>query len=136
LKVYCAGPIRGDTTFQKFYFKIIEIVEKLGHKALTELSSNYRKENDNLNIYQRDIKWLLSSDILIAEVSGPSTGVGYEIAYALHQAKKPVLALYNSNVKKISAMLLHNTSNMLTLKAYSDERDLEKIIKDYIHVLI
>lgn len=43
-------------------------------------------------IYKRDVDWLLESDFVIAEVTQPSLGVGYELGFA--EAKgKPVLCL-------------------------------------------
>jgi len=132
MKIYCAGPIRGDTKFQKSYFSIIKIVESLGQEPLTELSSNFEKSKNSLSIYERDITWLKNAHKLIAEVSGPSTGVGYEIAYALHKIQIPVLALYSTESKKISAMLLDNTSPLLTIQSYKNYEDLKLKIKEFI----
>lgn len=60
------------------------------------------------DIYARDLRWIRESDVLIAEVSQPSIGVGYEIAYA-EAMGKPVLALYCLDAdKSISAMISGN----------------------------
>ena len=58
--IYCAGPIKGDITYQEKYREIISIVESLGHTALSEFSSKMPSMillNDK-QIYTRDIKWL------------------------------------------------------------------------------
>ncbi len=96
--IYCAGPIKGDTTFQEFYKEIIKIVEALGHTALSEFSSKLMSTIplNERQIYSRDLKWLDGSNLMIAEVSGASTGVGFEIAYGLFVKKLPVLAVYKS----------------------------------------
>jgi len=49
--------------------------------------------------------WLKSADVIVAEVSTPSLGVGYEIASSFNWGKK-ILCLYrNQEGKKLSAMI-------------------------------
>ncbi len=56
-------------------------------------------------IYDRDMAWLMACDLLVAEVSMPSLGVGYELGYAV-ALRKPVLCLYNSGSERpLSAMI-------------------------------
>lgn len=56
-------------------------------------------------IHDRDLAWLIESDCVVAEVTTPSLGVGYEIGYAVSTAK-PVLALFRpSSGKPLSAMI-------------------------------
>ncbi|MBK7630926.1 MAG: nucleoside 2-deoxyribosyltransferase [Ignavibacteriales bacterium] len=83
--IYCAGPIRGNTTYQENYSEIVRIVESTGHTALSEVSTKFSSSIplSAKQIYTRDIKWIDGSKLLIAEVSGPSLGVGFEVAYAL-----------------------------------------------------
>ena len=49
---------------------------------------------DACAIFERDVGWLAEADVLVAEVSTPSTGVGYEIATMRYRYRKPVIALY------------------------------------------
>jgi nucleoside 2-deoxyribosyltransferase len=51
-------------------------------------------------IFQKDTGWLRSADVVVAEVSMPSLGVGYELGLAecLH---KPVLALYREGANTV-----------------------------------
>jgi hypothetical protein len=57
-------------------------------------------------IFTRDLQWLDASDLVVAEVSVPSLGVGYEIAYARHRRAVPVIALYRAaHTKRCSAMI-------------------------------
>jgi nucleoside 2-deoxyribosyltransferase len=44
-------------------------------------------------IYERDVAWLRESDFVIAEVTQPSLGVGYELGFA-EAISKPILCLY------------------------------------------
>ncbi len=132
--IYCAGPIRGDATYQQFYKKIIDFVESLGHTVLTELSSKFNSTVPltDKQTYKRDLKWVDGSKIMIAEVSGPSLGVGFEISYAIFQRKLPVLAIHSSEVQNISAMISGCDSPLLTIEKYRDEEEMKRIIKVYI----
>ena len=132
--VYCAGAIKGDITFQKFYKEIIYIVKKYDHVAISELNREV-KEFESLpdkEIYDRDIKWLDESDVMIAEVSGPSLGVGYEIAYALHIKKIPVLALLNSKAERVSSVIAGCNEELLRFTIYNNLDDLKSTIKDFL----
>lgn len=135
-KIYCAGPISGDTTYQENYKKIIELVKNNGFHPLyePELKPNYVLTDKE--IYRRDINWLTDSVGMIAEVSGPSLGVGFEIAYALYELKKPVLALYHESVPRLSAMIKGCDSPLLSVQKYKDEFELEKFIKIYLQLVL
>ena len=132
--IYCAGPVRGNSTYEENYSEITRIVESLGHTALSEKSTKFSSSiplNDK-QVYTRDIKWIDGSKLMIAEISGPSLGVGFEIAYALFQRKLPVLAICNSEVQNISSMLTGCDSTLLTIQKYRDEDDMKKIVRNYI----
>lgn len=135
--LYCAGAIRGNVKFQKYYKEIIEIIGSLGHTALSELNKNFISSvplTDN-EIFKRDMKWLSKSRALIAEISGPSTGVGFEIAYALYKMKIPVLALANTKTDNLSALLNGCNSNLLQVRNYGDEEEMREIITGFIEKL-
>ena len=66
---------------------------KLGQEKLSERE-----------IYERDMKWLLEADAVIAEVSNASLGVGYEIARA-EMMQKPLLCLYVRTIVMYSVAL-------------------------------
>jgi len=132
--IYCAGPIRGDVTYQKNYFEIVEFLESEKHTALAEISGKFSTSIPltDKQIFKRDIKWIEGSRVMIAEISGPSLGVGFEIAYALFKRKIPVLALANSGVKKLSAMISGCDSDLLEIKKYSNSDNMKSIIKKFI----
>ncbi|HET8686084.1 MAG TPA: deoxyribonucleoside 5'-monophosphate N-glycosidase, partial [Methanosarcina sp.] len=81
----------------------------------------------------RDMGLLVKSDALIAEVTVPSTGVGYEICRALVQGI-PVLCLFSPNAA-VSAMVLGNPDPLLEAKAYPDKASLKNIINDFLRAL-
>lgn len=135
-KIYCAGAISGDISYKAYYRKIIELVKKNGFIPLyePELKPNYTLSDEE--IYRRDINWLTQSDAVIAEVSGPSLGVGFEISYALFVLKIPVLTLYNENVPRLSAMIKGCDSQLLSVQKYRDDLDLEKFVKIFLQLIL
>lgn len=134
MNIYCAGPIKGDTLFQDYYRDIISFINSLGHIGFTELNDNFKskKKLSDKQIFTRDIGWIKKSKLMIAEVSGPSLGVGFEISFALYTVKIPVLALYNSEATKISAMITGGNSKLLTVKEYSNDASLKNTISSFL----
>ena len=132
--IYCAGPIKGNTAYQDNYSEIVRIVESMGHTALSEKSSKFSSTIllSDKQIYTRDIKWIDGSKIMIAEVSGPSLGVGFEVSYALFVKKIPVLAVYHDQAGQISSMITGFTNALLQVKKYSNIDDLTSTIKKFI----
>jgi len=132
--IYCAGPIRGNTTYHENYSEIVRIVESLGHTALSERSSKFSSTIllSDKQVYTRDIKWIDGSKMLIAEVSGPSLGVGFEISYALFAKKIPVLAVYHQEAGQVSSMISGCTNKQLQVEKYRNIDELTSIIKNYI----
>ena len=132
--IYCAGPIRGDTKYQNFYLEIVEFLESEKHTALAEISGKYNTSIPltDKQIYKRDVKWIEGSKLMIAEISGASLGVGFEIAYALFQIRIPVLALANAEVPKLSAMISGCESDLLSIKRYRDSDEMKMIIQNFL----
>ncbi|MDO8549837.1 MAG: nucleoside 2-deoxyribosyltransferase [Ignavibacteria bacterium] len=133
--VYCAISIRGEKTFQDFFPQIVEHITSLGHTALSELNVDFKPVAPltDSEIFTRDVKWIDKSKVLIAEISGASTGIGFEIAYALYKKKIPVLALANKEAgSNVSAMINGCQSQLITIKRYEDSEDLKKAISDFL----
>ena len=100
MKIYFAGSIRGGRDDAKLYETIITYLGTIG-QVLTEhvgdkhLSSMGETGGIDTNIYNRDIEWIQKADMIIAEVTTPSLGVGYELAFA-EKLNKPILCLYQT----------------------------------------
>ena len=108
MKIYFAGSIRGGREDKNLYSQIIKNLQKYG-TVLTEHigDQNLTDSGEDLSdkfIYERDLYWIKESDIVVAEVTQPSLGVGYEIGKAEEHGKK-ILCLYRENNKRISAMI-------------------------------
>jgi nucleoside 2-deoxyribosyltransferase len=117
---------------------MVEFMVAQGHEVPTAHLSKAEVLEDErvispLDVYQRDEKWVNECDVLIAEVSTPSHGVGYEIALALLQ-EKPVLCCYQAG-RKVSKMILGNTKPTLSLYAYQDAQDVLAELDRYLRAL-
>ncbi len=132
--IYFAGAIKGDTRFQNNFKDIIKFLSSQGHTPLSELNENFKTAIPltERQIFKRDIKWLEQSNAVIAEISGASLGVGFEISFALYNLKIPVLALYSSQAERVSAMITGCDSKRLTVKEYSDKAEMEKFVSSFL----
>lgn len=124
MKFYFAGSIRGGREKVELYIKINELLEKYGeildrHVANPNLS-NIGENVSTEEIYQRDIHWIEESDLMIAEVSMPSLGVGYELSYAERLGKR-IICLCDHSVN-LSAMVAGNPN--FEIIRYEDSNDL------------
>jgi nucleoside 2-deoxyribosyltransferase len=82
-------------------------------------------------VYARDVRWLDDAQALIAEVSTPSHGVGYEIAYALLRGK-PVLCLHQAGAR-VSKMLLGNDHPGMIVRAYTEPGQAVAAMQSFLH---
>lgn len=118
------------------YQKIIAILKTHG-KVLTEFIGNDELSNlgesklTDKEIHDRDVDWLLSSDLIVAEVSTPSLGVGYEIGRALENGKKVVCLYRKMEGKRLSAMI--KGAPGLVVKEYRLEDDFDQLISALIY---
>ena len=126
MKFYFAGAIRGGRDKVDIYMKINELLEQYGEVLDKHVASpNVFQLEEGLTPkekYERDIKWISECDILVAEVSMPSLGVGYEISYAEKLGKR-FICIYDEQIK-LSAMISGNEYNELI--KYKDTKDLLK----------
>jgi len=108
MKIYFAGSIRGGRDDAVLYRQIIALLMEYGdvltelmeygdvlteHVGDASLTSTGEDGPSDEVIYERDMAWLAEADVVIAEVTTPSHGVGYEVARA-EALGKPVLCLH------------------------------------------
>lgn len=131
MNIYFAGSIRGGREDKELYLQIVKLLEKygkvltehVGYKALTPMGET---ELTVEFIYNRDMEWMSKSDVLVAEVTTPSLGVGYELAKA--EGPKKILCLFREQEgKSLSAMIAGNKN--VRVEKYQDLSDIEKILK-------
>jgi len=135
MEIYFAGSIRAGREDVGIYAEIIGHLKKYG-EVLTEHIGDkkvtVRGEEDGPNdkfIHDRDMNWIAKSDVFIADVSIPSTGVGYEIRDAV-ELGKDILCLYRpQNGKKLSAMI--SGCPDLVVREYQTVEEAKKIIDEF-----
>lgn len=139
MKIYFAGSIRGGRHDVELYLQLIEHLRKYG-EVLTEHVGDKNLKifgEDGItdsHIHDRDLKWIILSDVLIAEVSTPSLGVGYEISRAVENNKR-VLCLYRPQAgKRVSAMIAGCPK--ITLAEYHDLGEAKKIIDKFLSKIL
>ena len=135
MNVYFACSITGGRQDEEVYRVIVDALLKDGHDvptahlALSEVIY-LEKIVDPVEVYSRDIKWIFNCDALIADVSTPSHGVGYEVAYALSLGK-PVLCCHAEGLE-ISKMISGNTNERLKVAAYESPEDAVLNIREFL----
>jgi 2'-deoxynucleoside 5'-phosphate N-hydrolase len=110
MKIYFAGSIRGGREDAALYSQIIEylktfgevLTEHVGDPNLTNLGDDGPTDRF---IHNRDLDWLLSADVVVAEVTTVSMGVGYEIGRAVAAGKKVLCLFRPDSGKNLSAMI-------------------------------
>ena len=129
-KIYFAGSIRGGRADERLYRRMISYIqqkavvltEHVGDLALSKLEG---EENRETAIYEQDTAWLRESDLVIAECTTPSLGVGYELAYA-EKLGKPVFIFYDKNRANLSAML--SGDKYFHIYPYTEEQEIYQLI--------
>ena len=134
MKIYFAASIRGGRDDWRSYLEIVRQLREYGqvlteHVGDAELSASGEGKADRL-IHDRDLDWLRDAAYLVAEVTTPSLGVGYEIGKATEWGT-PVLCLYRPAAgRSLSAMI--SGSNAVTLKEYQSPTELKEIFEQFL----
>ena len=124
MKVYFAGSIRGGRQDAELYRKVIAALKEK-HQVLTEhvgdLSLSTVEDKGDKAIYEQDTTWLRECDVVVAECTQVSLGVGYELAYAEARGKE-VHIFYRPKETQLSAMLAGN--ERFHIHRYTDESEI------------
>jgi nucleoside 2-deoxyribosyltransferase len=135
MNIYFACSITGGRDFEPIYRAITTALLSDGNEVPTahlaeasvKLLEGQVKPRD---VYERDIAWIRACDALVAEVSTPSHGVGYEVAFALSLGK-PVLCVYREG-QPLSKMLRGNSHPAISVKSYRDAEEAINLIRTFL----
>lgn len=133
MNIYFAGAIRGGRDDAALYFSIVEQLREYGrvlteHVGDSKLSAIGEVSGDR-EIHDRDLSWLKNSDYLVAEVTTPSLGVGYEIGKATEWGT-PVLCLFRPRCgRALSAMIAG--SDRVKVREYKSMAELKDIFEQF-----
>ncbi|XP_055026207.2 5-hydroxymethyl-dUMP N-hydrolase [Misgurnus anguillicaudatus] len=141
MHIYFCGSIRGGRQDVNIYQRIVKQLQKYGevltehvsYDSLSEKGEDAVLDGDKA-IHDRDMKWLMMSDVIVAEVTQPSLGVGYELGQAM-AIKKRVLCLFRpSSGKVLSAMIRGaggaSTDSLFQVQDYTED-EVESILEKY-----
>ena len=135
MRIYFACSITGGRRNEEVYQAIVATIEAAGHEVPTAILA--RPEVMDLEavtepeaVFSRDFGWLHTSQALVAEVSTPSHGVGFEISTGLGMGI-PVLCCYREG-ETVSKMILGNTSPNLQVKAYETAEEAVEIVAAFL----
>jgi nucleoside 2-deoxyribosyltransferase len=135
MNIYFACSIIGGRDFERIYQELTLALLASGHIIPTAhlAESNVMAVESEISpreVYDRDMDWIRDCDVLIAEVSVPSHGVGYEIGFALGEGK-PVLCLYQEG-RKVSKMITGNSHPNLEIKSYRSIEDAISLAHEFL----
>lgn len=135
MNIFFAGSIRGGRSHQPAYRLLVDELKKQGtlfneHVADDALSWYGETDLEKEDIHDRELSLLALCDIVVAEVSTPSLGVGYLIAQAVHLGK-PIVCLYQGeDTFKLSAMVKGNKH--VQIRTYQDLNELPSIVQEIV----
>ena len=137
LKIYFAASIRGGRQDQNKYNELIRFLSSKVEVLTEHVGDSYLEQTGEQNlsdkeIYERDLEWLESADAVIAEVTNPSLGVGYELGIA-EKLGKPILCLFDDSDhnRTLSAMISGN--HKITTFRYTTLDQAKEEIISFIH---
>jgi len=135
MNIYFACSITGGREFERVYQDLTAALVRDGH----EVPTAHLAESNVLSleavvapreVYERDVTWIRAAHAVVAEVSVPSHGVGYEIGVALN-AGKPVLCLFQEG-RKVSKMISGNPDSQLQVRAYRDSGHAIELMRKFL----
>jgi 2'-deoxynucleoside 5'-phosphate N-hydrolase len=132
MTIYFAGSIRGGRDDRALYAEIIHLLRAFGTVVTEHVGdANVTLGGENApdrEIHDRDINWLRSADVIVAEVTAPSLGVGYEIGRAVEWGKRIICLYRPQEGRKLSGMIagapgvvVHEYSDVSELRAVFDQ---------------
>ncbi|MBI3401809.1 MAG: nucleoside 2-deoxyribosyltransferase [Acidobacteria bacterium] len=139
MRIYLACTVRGDRGGVAAGRAICERLQRHGHEVLTthllrddvETAESQLTERD---VFERDLEWLSRCDVLVAEASGSSYGVGFEVGYVLGRAAQTgqrVVLLYNTERRHaVSRLITGNADAACTTLGYSSIDELVTLIDE------
>lgn len=104
----------------------IVLTEHVGNANITQAGESAVNKLKASEIYEKDCRWLREADIVIAEVTQTSLGVGYELGYA-ESLGKPIVCLYRPTPEKVLTAMLRGNPHFKIVE-YAQVGDLEKVL--------
>jgi hypothetical protein len=138
LKIYFAGAISAGRERQPLYAQMVHFLESLGAEVLSAhvARADVLEQEAQLSaaaIFQRDMDFIEDCTGMVAEVSRPSLGVGYEIATAL-TLWRPTLCLCEQGIF-LSRLLTGNSHTQLQIRFYQNAAEWQAALQEFVQRL-
>ena len=135
MNIYFACSITGGRDFEAVYQEIVAALLADDYEVPTaHLADSGVKHLEEIaspsEVYERDVAWIRACEALVAEVSTPSHGVGYEVAFALSLGK-PVLCLFQEK-QTVSKMITGNSHPNLRVRTYRRASDAVAVTRAFL----
>ena len=135
MRIYFSGAISGGRDYLPVYQHIVARLVEAGYAVPSAHVADpavLSRESDvsPRDVYLRDVSWIEDCDAMVAEVSTPSLGVGYEVGYAL-SIGRPVLCLYRRGLS-ISKMITGNPAPALVVATYQSQAELDARLDSFV----
>lgn len=140
MKIYLACTVRGDRGAVAALRQGCGRLEQYGHEVLTAhlLRDDVEAAEASLTerqVFERDLDWLTACDAVIADASGSSFGVGFEVGYVLARAPQSgqhVYLLYDrTRSGQISRLITGNAHPHCTTFGYESPAALLQFIETH-----
>ena len=137
MTIYLACTVRGDRGGVLAGRAICERLQRHGHRVLTThlLADSVETAESQITeteVFRRDLEWLVACDLLVAEASGSSYGVGFEVGYVLGRAAasgQRVILLYDAARRnQVSRLITGNDAAACTTFGYGSIEELTAFI--------
>ena len=141
MKIYLACTVRGDRGAISALREVADVIEQMGHTVLTRhLLDDGVDDAESLlterDVFLRDMDWLVSADLVIADASGSSYGVGFEVGYVLGRSaatQQRVLLLFDEARRaSISRLIIGTEHPSCTTYSYRSAHDLMPFVSRFL----
>ena len=141
MRIYLACTVRGDRGTISTARHIHDCLVRLGHEVLTghlladDVDSAENRLGDR-DVFLRDLGWLESADAIVAEASGSSYGVGFEVGYTLGRALQTgqrVLVVYDASRRgKVSRLISGLSDSRAQVLAYESPAEIGPFLETHL----
>jgi hypothetical protein len=120
MRIYLACTVRGDRSGVEVARLVAERLAALGHEILTGhlLQDDVDRREafvGNTEVFERDVRWLDACDVLVAEASGSTYGVGFEVGYIVGRAPhtgQRAIVLYDARREATVSRMLSGSAGV------------------------
>jgi hypothetical protein len=139
MRIYLACTVRGDRGTVTTARHIHDCLVRLGHEVLTghlldDDVDNAESRLGDRDVFLRDLRWVEAADAIVAEASGSSYGVGFEVGYTLGRAAQTgqrVLLLYDASRRgKVSRLISGMDDSRAQVLAYESPAEIEFFLEE------